>query len=335
MKMDGFPILGCTALLLISMAGSASAGKHKFVNFDVPGASGTFPLDINNNGDMAGSYWDVHQTSHGFIRMTDGTVKTFDVPGASSTDAGAINDSDEILGIFSDSTSVAHGFTRSPDGTITAFDPKGSTETDAIAINDKGEITGGYYDKNNLAHGFVRMWNGKFVFFDPDGALYTFGESINNLGVVAGAYCANGLCDPYNAFVRSPDGVITTFAVSGAKMTIPTDINSNGTIAGYFTTYDGVREGFLRDPGGQISEFACAWVTGLNNRGWVVGYNTDFYGNHGCLRAPDGTISTFDDPDGIDGYGTQPTSINRGRYVTGYYRDSNLVYHGFLVLPRK
>ena len=335
MKMSGFSIVGSTALVLSLTIGSASAGKHKFINFDVQGAYGTFPIDINNNGDTAGHYWDRSQDSHGFIRMADGAVTTFDVPGAAATDPGALNESDEILGIFSNSTSVAHGFIRSPDSTITSFDPRDSTETYAIAINDKGEITGGYYDKKNLAHGFLRQRNGNFVIFDPDGALFTFGESINDKGVIAGAYCSNGTCDPYNAFVRSPDGVITTFSVSGAKMTIPTAVNSDGTIAGYFTTYDGRREGFLRDPGGQIIEFACVGITGLNDKGWVVGYNTDLYGDHGCLRAPDGTIKAFDDPDGINGYGTQPTSINRTRYVTGYYGDSDLAYHGFIVLPHK
>ena len=50
-------------------------------------------------------------------------------------------------------------------------------------------------------------------------------------------------------------------------------------------------------------------------------------GPHGFLRAPDGTITTFDPPGSIY---TVPTSINPSGAITGYYQDASQGWHGFL-----
>lgn len=328
-----------SAAMLLASTDMASAGGHKFINFDVPGAAATFPLDISDNNDVTGDYKDPSNIDHGFIRTSNGTITTVDVPGASSTEGAGINGNGEVVGTYYDSSSVSHGFVRAPDGTITTFDPQGSTGTFAYGINGKGQVTGGFFDSNGLAHGYLRKASGKFIVFDPENSVLTFGQAINYGGAVAGEYCTNFLCDPYTGFVRSADGTITSFSVANAKMIVPVGIDPQGTIGGQYYTYDGGRAGFLRTPDGQIVTFgACAWITGMNRSDWLVGFNTDFFGNnHGCLRAPDGTITAFDDPDaGSDnGEGTQPSAVNRTRYVTGYYADSNHVYHGFIVHRRK
>ncbi len=45
------------------------------------------------------------------------------------------------------------------------------------------------------------------------------------------------------------------------------------------------------------------------------------------MRAPDGTITAFDPAGSVD---SQAYSINGGRAITGFYRDSNNVWHGFV-----
>lgn len=324
-----------SAALLLASTNIALAGGHRFVNFDVPGAAATFPSDINDSNEVTGDYRDHSNVSHGFIRTSDGTITTFDGPGASSTGGAAINGNGEVVGTYYDSSSMSHGFVRAPDGTITTFDPPGSTQTYAYAINGKGQVTGGFSDSNGLAHGYLRKANGKFIVFDPENSVLTFGQAINNSGEVAGEYCTNSLCDPYTGFVRSADGTIASFSVTDAKMIVPVGIDPGGTVGGQYYTYDGARAGFLRTPGGDIVTFGgCAWITGMNRSDWLVGFNTDSFGNnHGCLRAPDGTITAFDDRDAGSGggEGTQPSAVNSTRYVTGYYEDSNHVYHGFIV----
>jgi hypothetical protein len=58
---------------------------------------------------------------------------------------------------------------------------------------------------------------------------------------------------------------------------------------------------------------------------------------HGFVRAPDGTITTFDVPGAITGpennlyaQGTRPTGINAAGNITGTYLDANYTYHGFV-----
>jgi hypothetical protein len=52
-----------------------------FISFDVPGSTGTFPLDINADGDIVGRYGSGGRT-HGFVRTADGAFTTIDYPGA-------------------------------------------------------------------------------------------------------------------------------------------------------------------------------------------------------------------------------------------------------------
>jgi hypothetical protein len=68
-----------------------------------------------------------------------------------------------------------------------------------------------------------------------------------------------------------------------------------------------------------------------------AGASTSWYidsGNvcHGFVRAPDGTITTFDAPGAGTGawQGTFPLTINPAGAVTGYYVDASGVAHGFV-----
>jgi hypothetical protein len=56
---------------------------------------------------------------------------------------------------------------------------------------------------------------------------------------------------------------------------------------------------------------------------------------HGYLRAPDGTIATFDAPGAGTGatQGTYPSAITPTGIITGYYADAAFLLHGFLRGP--
>ncbi len=74
----------------------------------------------------------------------------------------------------------------------------------------------------------------------------------------------------------------------------------------------------------------------INPAGAVTGLYQDAEGlYHGFMRAPDGTITTFEDPyAGTGNYqGTWPYSINPAGEITGFYFDTNSVSHGFLLAP--
>lgn len=117
---------------------------------------------INDSGTVAGAFGDGTST-HGFVRLADGTMKSFDaLAGARATVANNINKSGVIAGYVVDSAGVPHGFVRAHDGTITVFDVPdlgggAAKSTRAFGINDKGEIVGYYTDTSSTIHGFLRL----------------------------------------------------------------------------------------------------------------------------------------------------------------------------------
>ena len=123
-------------------------------------------------------------------------------------------------------------------------------------------------------------------------------------------------------------------------------INSAGAIAGTYIDQSGVNHGFLRAPNGTFATFDApgagtgpaqgtfvGLVGAINPSGAIAGAYTDQSGvNHGFLRSPDGTITTFDAPAAGTGpsQGTLPEDINPEGVIAGEYSDTSGVSHGFL-----
>jgi hypothetical protein len=130
----------------------------------------------------------------------------------------------------------------------------------------------------------------------------TVAVSINPAGTVTGFCIAAGTV--YHGFIRTANGTITApIDIAGAgtrknEGTYPYSINTAGTIAGAYST------------------------TGSGTYGVY----------HGFTRSSGGTVATFDAPNAYAGgnLGTAAASINPAGTVTGMYRDTSLVYHGFV-----
>jgi hypothetical protein len=258
---------------------------------------------------------------HGFLRTRDGAISTFDASGAGTgacqgTQGFAINSEGAIAGITLDTSFVRHGMLRARDGAITVFDVPGAAPplgTFALSINREGATTGWYQDTSNAFHGFLRARDGAITTFDAAGAQVTSScvvDCINADGAITGVYLdANSVA---HGFLRAPDGTITTFDAPGAG-TGPPDPAT----------------GLLQGTGG----------LGINQKGAIVGGYTDAnYMNHGFLRAPDGSFTTFDVPGAGTG-STQGTlysgfaGINAEGEITGAYVDAKNVSHGFVRAP--
>jgi hypothetical protein len=84
--------------------------------FDVAGAATTSPSSINDEGEIAGSWTDFANHTHGFVRYEDGTITSFDAPGSVLTIAASINSHGEIAGEYYDNANVLHGFVRVSSG---------------------------------------------------------------------------------------------------------------------------------------------------------------------------------------------------------------------------
>ena len=169
---------------------------------------------------------------------TSTTITTFDAPGAGTASGqGTIAFGHEPhgndCGFFRDTNTARHGFLRAPDGYLYHFDdPAAGTcsaycgaigdgqGTRGYSINLSGEVAGFYTDNTAQCHGFVRAPNGNFTQIDaPDAGTGPF-----------------------------PQGTFPS------EIT-PMGINPEGAIIGFYVDANSVQHGFVRSPGGKITEF--------------------------------------------------------------------------------
>ena len=161
----------------------------------VLGSWGTLVTNINNRGEMVGSY-STGGRLRGFLRDREGRFTPIDPPGAAATLVTDLNDRGEIVG---DSSEVGadelfsgddnHSFLLDGDG-YRDIEVPGASSTVANAINNRGEIAGAYVDSEGTWHGLLRDHSGRDVSIDhPDEAgLSTTLYSMNDRGQSTGAY---------------------------------------------------------------------------------------------------------------------------------------------------
>jgi hypothetical protein len=325
--------------ILIALCGTGLFAQS-YVGFIVKpanenSAEDTFPTGINERGEITGYYMvDATSYPHGFVRSEGGVITTFSAPqsGMFSTIPYGINAAGSITGYYQGpppsfpARPVPHGFVRDPEGNFTApFDPPGSVLTIPQSINAAGSVTGYYQEPNTtVLHGFVREDDGEIVSFDPPGSYQTLTASINAEGAVTGYFQESGK-NPHG-FLRRANGEIVVFDPPGSTFTIAVGINNAETITGYYTEGSVRGRGFVRDRQGKITPFdvgsdntSPTFVTSINNDGEITGYSQDAQGVHGFVRAPDGTITSFDVPAPFCLSGqTHPSSINDAGVITGW-----------------
>ena len=343
--------------------GGGGPAPRTFTTIDVPEAGtsseqGTFALVGNLSGEVAGYYIDPSGFFHGFVRNASGAITTVDIPaiGSQGTIINGIDAAGDTIGYYVDSLSTEHSFLRSSDGTISRFDPPNCNPGSvAKSINDSGTVADGFLDANG-AHGYLRAPDGTFTTFDPTGSgtqiQIVIPYRINASRAVAGTYIdTNGV---YHGFLRDPSGNITILDAPGAgtaadQGTELVGMNTSGTIAGGISvgTVNGVvgtthslvlaTEGTytIFDP--PQSGAHSSLVEAINDSGAVAGiYRDANLVRHGYLRQPDGTVTSFDDPNAAQlpvsttDVGTEPRSINANGAVVGFYADANGVRHGFI-----
>jgi probable HAF family extracellular repeat protein len=121
--------------MLAGLETAAIAGfldvNGRFSTIDVPGADFTSPNDINNAGQIVGSFAGPGGGSglHGFLDV-GGTFSRIDVPGAYITFAQGINNAGQIVGLFDEGDGRPHGFLY-VGGTFSRIDVPGAYSTRA------------------------------------------------------------------------------------------------------------------------------------------------------------------------------------------------------------
>lgn len=120
-----------------------------YVPIDIPLASSTSAMAINNAGQVAGYFEDASHVRHGFVGPL-GSFTTVDVPSVRDTVVRGINDAGQMVGT---SRFPVRGFVDT-QGSFTPIYFLGAISTEVFGINQRGQIVG-YYDDTRGAHGFL------------------------------------------------------------------------------------------------------------------------------------------------------------------------------------
>jgi probable HAF family extracellular repeat protein len=128
---------------------------NTYTPFTNPNANayGTATYGMNNNGDIAGLYYDSGGSSHGFVWDPTTGSRTVDVPGAQQTQAFAINDADTVAGGYFNGSAWT-GFLLDSSNNLTSVMVPGATNTWIAGLNDQGDISGFYEDAAGGFHAF-------------------------------------------------------------------------------------------------------------------------------------------------------------------------------------
>ena len=215
-----------------------------FSTFDVPGASATIAVGINDQGQIVGAFPTFEperENPLGFrsFLLSNGSFWTFDAPGSHNTQTSGINNRGQIVGSSLDASFNGHSFILNK-GSFQSVEFPGATDTWVEGINDRGEIVGSYNDGFET-HGFV-FSQGSFQSVDFPGGSWTQATAINNRGQVVGNYV---LGNQNHGFLLS-NGSFQTVDFPGAEATGPRGINDRGEIVGVYSQF-GVH-GFLATP---------------------------------------------------------------------------------------
>jgi probable HAF family extracellular repeat protein len=220
-------------------------------------AQGTYALDLNDAGVMAGFYLDSLHQFHGFT-YSGSTLTEFDVPGSTFTNAVGINSSGVVVGSFGAATQPGgRGYLRDAAGNITTFYVPNSMNTQPNCINDAGEVAGLLFDSAGY-HGFIRDAAGNITVFDVPGSDPRFGtepEGINSSGQVTGVWQDSP--HVYHGFTRQASGEFTTFDAPGSTYIIPYSINDSGEVTGngYVTENNNLGYSFTQSGASVPTEF--------------------------------------------------------------------------------
>ncbi len=274
--------------------------------FDPPGAATSSAADINNAGQIVGSYTDPSGRSHAFLDES-GTFTTTDPSGAVWAQATHINASGVVIGEYAVSgenpPDQEHAFIYD-HGTISALNQTGTPLSVATAINAAGEVVG-YYGDASQTHAFAYQ-NGIFRTIDPPGATSSAAIDVNDLGQIVGNYTDGAGA---HVFIYG-HGAFSTIDEPGATSISAAAINNVGQVIGNYTDDTGGGHGFIANPVGSMNHHTHRESCFSGDGGKAVGMTladlsidrhlraifTNFSGSkEAVLRHPAGTVGDFGD----------------------------------------
>ncbi|MCT9081326.1 hypothetical protein [Streptomyces fulvoviolaceus] len=213
----------------------------RITTFDIPGARGTEANQINDRGQITGTFSldtpivNNSARPHGYV-LDHGKVTRIDFPGAHSTSVSAVDNRGLAVGVYTDAGGRRHGF-RWQQGRFTTLDVPGAANTVPLDNNDRGQIVGYTSDAAGTAiRGF--LWEqGRLTTIKAPGARFTDASGINNRGQIVGS-TYDDPADLTGArgylLADGAKGRFTPVTVPGAPRTVAAGINDQGQIVGLY-----------------------------------------------------------------------------------------------------
>jgi predicted membrane protein len=310
------------SLLFCAAQEPAESSEASYLSFQVPGALGTYPMNVNASMVVTGYYYVSSTVTRGFLREADGALTTFALPGSLWTRPESINDAGVITGYYEVVAGSPLAFMRYADGRMARFEnPAGPGLTALpVSINAFAEIAGDYPFPNPAStDGFTRSSAGAFTTIGfALGALYqTVVRGPNDSGTVVGYFAVDS---NISSFVRNPDGFSIQFDVpvdvgnDGRLETAAESINADGVVAGRYyaclqTCTSATAGGFVRSPQGIFTLFSPP--------GTIVGLPVE-----------------LDEPFGASVAAPHQLSINQAGTITGSYDWNTQIAEAFLRMPQ-
>jgi hypothetical protein len=313
-----------------------------YTTLEVPGALNTTVTQLNDVGQIVGTYRDTTGT-YSFIYQ-NGHYATIAVPGAAFTSVIQTSSSGKLLGTYFDGTSGLHPFIYD-QGHVTNLGVPGATSTyitsgysssgGGPSINDAGQVIGTYNDASG-SHPF--LYDGHtYTTLAVPGATGTTATKINNAGQVLGTYYDS--TGSYS-FVYA-NGSYTAITVPGATNTYAASINDAGQVAGTYNdstgshvfldtnnTYVTLDPTFIAPPPNAGSYYSSASFTALNNAGDVLGSYYSSTGS-GTFLYSDGTSRDVSVPNAPSSSANGMNDV--GQLIGSFYDGINS--HAFLATP--
>jgi probable HAF family extracellular repeat protein len=164
---------------------------------DVPGASETFALAINDSGLVAG-YWDLLDANFNTLALYGFTWKDgvfidtqINFPGAAGSGLFGVNSRGDLSGVWVPDLngSIEHGFVCPKSAPCFSYDAPvpGTILTQGDEINAHGQIVGIDIGADGVWHSFL-ISGASFTSFDFPGSTGTGAYGINAAGQIVGKY---------------------------------------------------------------------------------------------------------------------------------------------------
>ncbi|MGB9368466.1 MAG: FG-GAP-like repeat-containing protein [Xanthobacteraceae bacterium] len=259
-----------------------------------PSDNNTIPQEINNNGDIVGTYVDQNGTRHGFLKSSGTYVEVPVIGLPFRSKFNGINDTGDIVGSVPTTPDTIGFFSREVlsafiyhNGAFSLYDyhdpTRSGDETHFEAINNAGTVVG--YYTNSIVEDFnphtvdVQHFTG-FVFqngtYQVIGPVDTIPHGLNDAVQVVGQSGSHGFL--YN------NGNFSLLDDPHGSSTVAYDINNAGVIVGYYYDSASGTHGFAYNthtgtwapidaPGA-----TATYINGINDLDQIVGYYVDHSG---------------------------------------------------------